>query len=294
MRRSGELTRLAVLLCLLSSGSCTVQDRGSESSTLAASGIEPVHDPCSTALFCDDFEDGATGELPASPWKEEMYGSGARIAIDEQRAFSGRKSMHVFAPKGAPRRGYIAIHEEPVFPAAHRKMFGRIMIWLDAAPVALEGKPDVHWTLLQGEGRSAEDTYNSIYRLGAERQSGVGLKANFETTPPVRTDCRRHSARELPIAKWTCVEWHFDGEKNEMQYWLDGTELEDIHVTERANAPDSNCIHQDDLHGTWLAPPAFQSLYLGLERYDATQNDQNLWIDDVVVSESRIGCPIVP
>jgi hypothetical protein len=88
------------------------------------------------------------------------------------------------------------------------------------------------------------------------------------------------------------VEWHFDGDKNEMQYWLDGEPLEDIHVAERTDAADSNCVHQEDLHGVWLAPPAFQSLYLGLERYDATQNDQNLWIDDVAVSQSRVGCPI--
>jgi hypothetical protein len=251
-----------------------------------------AYDPCAAAFFCDDFENDAANKVPPPPWKEEMYGSGAAISVDGDHAFSGQQAMHISAPNGAPRRGYIAIHTPPVFPAARRKMFGRIMVWLDSAPIPLEGKPDVHWTLLQGEGRSADDRYNSIYRLGAERQGGLGLKANFETTPPVRTDCRKHSARKLPVAKWTCVEWHFDGDKNEMQYWLDGQALDDIHVTERTDAPDSNCAHQEDLHGVWLAPPAFQSLYLGLERYDATQNDQNLWIDDVVVSESRVGCPV--
>lgn len=285
-----RLTPFAVLLGALSCA-CTTDERAFEESPRVEGTARLAHDPCSTALFCDSFEDDLTGQLPALPWKEEMYGSGAVIAVDEQRAFSGSKALHVFAPKGAPRRGYVAIHESPVFPAARRQMFGRIMVWLDAAPIPLEGKQDVHWTLLQGEGRSGDDRYNSIYRLGAERQGGLGLKANFETTPPVRTDCRRHSARALPLATWTCVEWHFDGDKNEMQYWLDGEELDDIHVTERADAPDSSCTHQKDLQGVWLAPPAFQSLYMGLERYDATQNDQHLWIDDVVVSHSRVGCP---
>jgi hypothetical protein len=77
-----------------------------------------------------------------------------------------------------------------------------------------------------------------------------------------------------------------------MQYWLDGEALEDIHVRERTDAMDSNCSHQD-LNGVWLAPPKFQSLYMGLERYDATQNDQHLWIDDVVVARSRVGCPVM-
>ena len=51
----------------------------------------------------------------------------------------------------------------------------------------------MHWTLLQGEGRSADDRYNSIYRLGVEGSGGTQLMANFETTPPVTTDCKQQS-----------------------------------------------------------------------------------------------------
>jgi hypothetical protein len=53
---------------------------------------------------------------------------------------------------------------------------------------------------------------------------------------------------------------------------------------------EGGCIG-DDLNGQWLAPPAFQSLYLGWERYQAAGNDRNLWVDDVVVSAERVGCP---
>jgi hypothetical protein len=246
---------------------------------------------CGGAWFCDGFEDDAVGQLPGAPWSEEMYGSGASIAISQERAFSGKNALHVFAPKNAPRRGYVAIHDAPVFPNAARRMYGRVMVWLDAAPIPMEGAPPVHWTLLQGEGRAADDRYNSIYRLGGERQDGVGLKANFETTPPVRTNCRQHSKWTLPVAKWTCVEWHFDGGRNEMQYWLDGNELSDMHVVERGDAPDSHCEHLSDLHGQWLAPPAFQSVYMGWERYDPSANDQNVWLDEVVISQQRVGCP---
>jgi hypothetical protein len=246
---------------------------------------------CEQALFCDSFEDDAVGQLPAAPWREETYRSGAIIEVSEKRAFSGSHSLHVLAPANARRRGYVAIHGQPVFPAASRSMFGRAMFWLDAAPIAANGATSVHWTLLQGEGRSADDRNNAIYRLGGELDSGLRLKANYETTPPVRSDCRRHSARKLPLARWTCVEWHFDGARNEMQYWIDGEELTDIHVVDRGAAPDSNCAHQEDLHGEWLAPPAFQSLYMGFERYDVSSNDQNLWIDDVVISPRRVSCP---
>src|SRR5690606_38330231 len=145
--------------------------------------------------FADGFEKHARGNLPGAPWKEEMYGSGAVIRVDDTRAFSGRQSLHVLTPGGAiKRRGYVAIHLKKPLPALQSEMFGRAMVWLDAAP-----EPAVQWTLLQGEGRSADDRYNAIYRLGLREQGGTQLMANYETTPPVRTNCMQQSKRRLPV-----------------------------------------------------------------------------------------------
>jgi hypothetical protein len=148
----------------------------------------------------------------------------------------------------------------------------------------------VHWTFVQGEGRSRDDTFNSLYRYGGQHQQGLGLMANFETTPPKRSDCWQHSASRLPVQRWVCVEWHFAVASNEMEFWLDGNELSDLRVLDRGRGAESGCLG-DDLKGQWLAPPAFQSLYLGWERYQEPENDQNLWIDEVVVSKQRVGCP---
>src|SRR6185503_1451406 len=132
--------------------------------------------------FSDDFEAHVADQLPGAPWKEETYKSGAVIAVDNQHAFSGQQAMHVLTPAGAEyRRGYVAIHLHGPLPQLQSGFFGRAMVWLDAAP----GTENVHWTLLQGEGRSADDRYNSIYRLGLEQRGGTQLMANFETTPPL-------------------------------------------------------------------------------------------------------------
>jgi hypothetical protein len=238
-------------------------------------------------LFSDDFEAHTAGQLPGAPWSEATFKSGAVIRIDGEQAFSGRQSLHVFTPRGAQyRRGYVAIHLKSPVPEALPGMFGRAMIFLEEAPVALAGAPPVHWTLLQGEGRSADDRYNSIYRLGVEGKDGLGLMANFETTPPVTTDCKVNSVRSLPVKRWTCVEWHLEVASNEMQFWLDGRKV--VHVAGRAGA--ANACRGDDLHGEWRAPPKFDSFYIGFERYADSTNDQNLWIDDVALSKRRIGC----
>jgi hypothetical protein len=242
-------------------------------------------------LFSDDFESHQPNALPAPPWKEETYKSGAVVKVDSEHAFSGKQSLHIFTPRGAKyRRGYVAIHLKGPVPDAMPGMYGRAMMWLDAAPVSVPGAPPVHWTLLQGEGRSADDTYNPIYRLGVEERGGTQLMANFETTPPVTTDCKQQSKLTLPVGRWACVEWHMEVASNELQFWLDGREV--THVKGRARA--ANACRGSDLQGEWRAPPHFNSLYLGLERYADSANDQNIWWDDVVLSKKRVRCPAKP
>ena len=239
-------------------------------------------------VFVDDFESHPAGQLPGSPWKEETYKSGAVIVVDGVRAFSGKQALHVLTPAGAKyRRGYLAIHLGGPLPALQSGMFGRAMVWLDAAPEALPGARPVHWTLLQGEGRSANDRYNAIYRLGLEQCGGTQLMANFETTPPVSTDCRQQSHARLPVRRWSCVEWHLDIASQTLEFWLDEKPV--TAVIQRATA--AQACRGNDLQGEWRAPPRFDSLYLGFERYADSANDQNLWIDDVALSKARVGCP---
>ena len=247
--------------------------------------------PAGTA-FCEDFEDDALDRAPQSPWSDATNGATARI--DAAHAFAGSQALHVNVPSGPPpHRGYVAL-QQGSFAAANREMYGRVMVWLNAAPSPASGD-GIHWTLFQGEGRAATNNYNAIYRFGGERQGGAGLLANYETTqdgnPPVRSDCAQHSASKIPTQRWTCFEWRFSQASNEVQYWMDGSELSDIHVVDRG----PTCRYNEPpLNGEWLAPPAFQTLYMGWEQYAASSNPVDVWLDGVVVSTSRVGCPAPP
>jgi polysaccharide lyase-like protein len=239
------------------------------------------------ALFCDDFEDDAAGQFPGAPWQNNT-GSGATVLVDSVQAFSGSQAVHVNAPpNGAYRRGYFSLEQgsSNIFPAASREMFGRAMMYLDATPNAL-----VHWTIIQAEGRAADNTHDAYYRYGGQQQNGAGLMANYETNSGVSTDCYSHSATRMPVQRWACFEWHFDAARNEMQLWLDGTELTDMHVVDRPTTAGSGCLG-NGVNGEWLAPPAFTALHLGWESYQAASNDRNLWVDDVAIASERVGCP---
>jgi hypothetical protein len=233
------------------------------------------------ALFCDDFETAALGAV-AAPWRAST--NMATVNVDQLQAFSGTNAVHVNAPQaGTYHRGYFALDQGSsagIFPAVATEMYGRAMMYLAVIPNA-----DAHWTFIQGEGPAADGTHNALYRFGGQHQNGAQLMANYETTN-ISTDCWQHSASVMPAATWTCVEWRFAVETNEMQFWLNGTELTDIHVT----GSGEGCVGQA-LEGQWIAPPAFETLYLGWEHYQQTANPIDLWVDAVVVNTERVGCP---
>jgi len=259
-----------------SGGSDAAASSGGRGSVIAADACPDV------ALFCDDFEDAALGAV-AAPWRPST--NQATVNVDELQAHSGTKAVHVNAPQaGTYHRGYFSLDQGSsagIFPAVALEMYGRAMMYLPVLPNA-----DVHWTFIQGEGRAADGTHNALYRYGGQHLNGAQLMANYETTMPVRSDCWDHSATLLPVAQWTCVEWRFSVASNEMQFWMDGNELADIHVTGQGEG----CV-ANDLGGQWVAPPAFQTLYLGWEHYQQTANPIDLWVDDVAVGTERLGCP---
>jgi hypothetical protein len=247
---------------------------GSAGSAGAAAALCPEG-----ALFCDDFEAAAAGQAPGTPWRAST--NAGSVAVDATRAFSGNQSVLATAPNGPNyRRAFIGLGStSPIFPAAATEMYGRVMLWLEAAPT------EVHWTIIQAQGRAASGTHDALYRYGGQHGTGA-LMANYETNNMVATDCWDHSATVIPTGTWACAEWRFVVATNEMQFWLNGNEVSDIHVTDRGEGCGGNA-----LNGQWLAPPAFNDLLLGWEHYQAWQGDIRLWMDAVAVSTERLRCP---
>jgi hypothetical protein len=247
--------------------------------------------PCAKALFCDDFEKYAAGSVPTGTFKTQIN-SGA-ITIDESQHASGSKSVKLTTQaKDGTKTALLKLDSKDVFPVAGNAFYGRMMFRLEAAPTA-----SVHWTLIQAGGLISGQNYHSLYRYGGQQpvtQNGsfVGsqLMANYETpdsysgTGP-KSDCWFHAnKRVVPVGKWSCVEWKFDGPNNQMRLWLDGVALPDLDV----NGIGQGCVNQPATYA-WTAP-VFDHLDVGWEAY---QNDEarTLYIDDLVISKEPIGCP---
>jgi hypothetical protein len=80
------------------------------------------------------------------------------------------------------------------------------------------------------------------------------------------------SATALPVGRWVCVEWEVAPTSKQVHVWMDSQEL-------------------DGLAG-WSTgiPQSFKTLGVGAWRDQAALGVYELWVDDVVVSLSRVGC----
>jgi hypothetical protein len=239
---------------------------------------------CATALFCDDFESYVNGQPPTGKWTAQT--NTAAIAIDTAEHHSGSQAVRFTTPGTAAfQSAFIVLGS--VFPVAGNAFYGRMMFRLEAAPTA-----SVHWTMIQGSGVIPGQSYHAQYRYGGQLPIAAGsqLMANYDTpdsysgTGP-SSDCWFHAnGIVVPVAAWSCVEWQFDGAANTMRLWLDGQPIDSLTVP----GVGQGCVHQPSSY-PWTSP-TFDRLSLGWESYQ-TDDPRTFWIDDVVVSTTRIGCP---
>jgi hypothetical protein len=246
---------------------------------------EPDASGCAAALVCDDFEALTPQAVPMG----ELFataGSGS-VVVDTTRAWSGKNSVKLSTTAGSDFKTAMLTYGDPgVQPSQGNIYYGRMMFWLESAPAQA-----VTWTIIAGAGLVPGESYHANYRYGGHDNQ---LQAAYETpdsydTPPIgpSTACWDDSAQLVPTGTWTCAEWKFDGERDQMQLWLEGVEIPDLHM----QGTGEGCTKQPASY-QWTAP-TFTQLYVGWESYSVDE-PRTIWIDDVALSTQRTGCPAPP
>jgi polysaccharide lyase-like protein len=283
MSRPGVLpSRGLVLVASLFALACSSDDGGDTPAPQRFAG-------CTGALICDDFEAQTAASAPSGSWTTNQ--NGGTVTVDTTRAFSGTQSVLASTPAAMAYKSAMARFDSPLLPLASNSIYGRMMFYLESAPAT-----SVHWTFIDGSGQveDAAGSYTAVYRYGGQLpvMGGTQFMANYETpdhysTPGKgpSTDCYQQATGQLtPVGKWACAEWHFDGPTNSMQFWLDGREIQGLFM----DGTGDGCGDQPNDY-TWIAP-VFTRIQVGWESYQADEA-RSLWIDDVALSEERIGCP---
>jgi hypothetical protein len=247
---------------------------------------------CTGDIVCDDFESYPPDAPPPYPWT--VVAPNGSATIDTSKSHSGAQSVKITAPASSGSTStMIRLTGSSRFPVAGNVVFGRMMFWLESAPT-----DSVHWTFIDGQGAVTDGGYPAIYRYGGQMPLtdsngnfvGSQFIANYETPSSYNgvgpgSDCYRNAAEVVPLGAWACAEWEFDGPNDTMRFWLNGAPIDDLTVVGTGDG----CV-RNDASFPWTAP-LFRQIDLGWESYQP-DDARTLWIDDVAVATTRIGCPL--
>jgi hypothetical protein len=221
--------------------------------------------PCANQglLFCDDFE-AATTTTPPAPWSTSIIGNGTVTVDGVTPAHSGTKSIHV-SDGDSDYDTLLVLHDASVLPAPAGRFYVRAFIRLGAAMSA------GHNTFVladrfvsQGQGndlRLGEDDQMLMYTVMGDAHGALSNASYYDDgmMPGV----------QFPPATWTCLEVLLDSTKPEIDVWVDGKEVPDLHHTD---------FPLDD----------YDNVRFGFEKYAGPAMD--VWYDDIAIGTGPIGC----
>jgi hypothetical protein len=255
------------------------------------------------ALFCDDFESYAANASDLSPnWT--VYTYSGTVQVDGSKPHAGAQSLHLTVEAGM--RHYADLIRETqgleLVPLNH---YGRMMVWLTAIP------DQAHWNLNSSSGPMQSDPQE----LAKFLQGGMfgKLMSNYaqrgrvkvgdeyplrgggpeQGDPGADSDCAVAApSQTMTAGQWVCWEWQFDGTSNSAYLWLDGvamTEIDAVGHGTQCQGPGFDGVPMSPDY-PWAAPQFFDKVWIGYEQYQDAPA-QEVWLDDVVISSQRVGCP---
>lgn len=184
------------------------------------------------------------------------------------------------------------------YPEVQSQMWGRMQVYLESEENSSNNTPAGSFTFLEVSGMS-KDSANVDADTVVKYQYGItgrgtmpttlvgaydtSVDKNFDGQSDVSTDCESSGdVKSLPTNQWACVEWHFNAAENQVEYWLDGAKIISI------DSQGGICQGSDQAQ-IWQGPDKFTELRLGVMDTSSEQA-HSLYIDDVKVSTSQLGC----
>jgi hypothetical protein len=243
--------------------------------TVSPTGTPTVRptDPTCGGDLCDSFE-GQQGTTPDGAWQPsfpDCQGTGT-VSVDHTVAHTGSTSLRVDGGSGYCNHAF-ALNTTMV-PAGGSPLYVRVYVRHTTA------LPDGHVAF--AALTDAADGGRHL-RLGGQNRALQWNRESDDATLPEQSPAGVALSGPLPVGQWSCLEFTIDQTQGTMSTWLDGTEVQGLHL-------DQTPTH--DIDSQWLSRanwrPSPIDLRLGWES-DAGGTD-TLWFDDVAVSSSRLGC----
>jgi len=227
-------------------------------------------------LFCDDFEATALGTASSTKWTTDIQ-SGA-LTIDATHA-QGTRALHVHTDGNG--RALIRVTS---FAPPGNSFYGRARVWATAFPTA----PNyAHFTMVEAAAASGTggvvrpiggqfipkadvaDAGRSLWGVGSDG-GATGDWTNWKTAAPAEA------------GRWLCMEWQMRAADSTVNVWIDSIARPELSVSKTSHGG----TNVDFLF------PTFTQIFFGWWLYQAspTPSSFDLWLDDIALGTSRIGC----
>ncbi len=234
-------------------------------------------------LFCEDFESGALdpGKWSVTSGVNHVDDATPPSVLETTIVAHGQYAAH-FHGKGNVSNDDAFIVTKQLPPALLTHHFGRVYFYVSVKPTS------GHTMMVIGgsAGMSANPTLrdfevasiNGGWQLGFDQlnMSPTGEEVFYPTG-------------QVPVAKWTCLEWEMNDQPDSDSMWVDGKSLgtlDDQHI----NYPSGHVAGAPIFNGksTGLIG-GFTTYSIGF--YDWHPNvDFDIYYDDLVLDTARVGC----
>jgi hypothetical protein len=240
--------------------------RGGAAGTAAGGTGGGAANPCSTRTglrFCDTFESKTVGAFTAAaPWVLQA-GAGAITIDGTTPAHSGTKSVHVHAADTDFDTLFV-VHDSTILPAPNGRFFLRAYLRLSRAMAGGHNSYIIADPFaMQGTGnnlRIGEMNAMLMYTIMGDGHGALSNQNFYNDGKP---------GVAFAPSTWVCLEVLIDRAKPEIDFWVDGVEVPDLH------------------HTDW-ALDNYDSIRFGFEKYAGPAID--IWYDDIAIGTERIGC----
>ncbi len=244
-------------------------------STAGTAGTAGVDGSCARreTLFCEDFESLPGGGPSTLAWGiDTRHGT---LRVERLHAARGGKALHVHTERNG--MAFLKVYD---FSAPGNSFYGRIRLNVDAFPSA----PDwAHFTLIEVTGSGSTEI---VRPLGGQFAPTVGPGKTFwgvgaDGGPTGDWTNWRESAPTV-TDRWLCVEYLWYSPENRISIWIDGVAQPDLTVTTTDHGGAA----------TDFILPRAETIKIGWQLYhgNPTPGHFDLWLDDIAIAASRLGC----
>lgn len=218
-------------------------------------------------LFCEDFESGEPGMLPAGwtvgfGWQSED----TRPEVSEVSAHTGVRSLRSSIAISGQRR---AERDITSLGAARGVHWGRVFYRVEA-PAFVPSSGVVHNTLLALLGAGEARVVDTVIRPDGAHQFLYNIPDD-SCCVGSRYDYRTYDG------DWHCAEWRVDRTDQSYRFFVDGAEVAELAFVHGAG-------------DTRAAMDEFSRVALGWRNYQTPMAPYVSYFDDLAIDDARIGC----